>query len=96
MDYETRRQAAMEIYRAGLDRVETTPTPKGQKFPCGSRVRIADDLGPYMHHFESGCNAAVKYTYAHAYGGDNCHSYCLDIDGVGEVSWYEEHQLTAI
>jgi hypothetical protein len=49
-----------------------------------------------MAHFQSGVNATVKNTYAHAYGGDDVKSYCLDIDDYGEVSWYEEHQLTAI
>jgi hypothetical protein len=49
-----------------------------------------------MSHFQGGVNATVKYTYAHAYGGDDVKSYCLDIDNHGEVSWYEEHQLTAI
>lgn len=96
MTYEERRAQAQEIYRAGLERVETTPPPKGQKYPPGTRVRIADDLGSSMAHFESGKNATVRYTYAHAYGGDDVKSYCLDIDGRGEVSWYYESQLTPI
>ena len=49
-----------------------------------------------MSHFRSGVLATVKYTYAHAYGGDDVTSYCLDIDDYGKVSWYEEHQLTKI
>lgn len=87
---------AQEYNKQAMKRVRTTPEPKGQKFPCGCRVRIADDLGPSMSHFVSGRNATVKYTYAHAYGGDDVQSYCLDVDGEGEISWYEEHQLTRI
>lgn len=81
---------------AGLKRVDTTPEPTGQKFPNGSRVRIVDDLGSGMSHFQSGVNATVVYTYAHAYGGNDVKSYCLDIDDYGQVSWYHEWQLTAI
>lgn len=91
-----RFEEAKAFYAVGLEQVKTRPAPKGQKFPLGSRVRIADDLGPHMEHFESGKNATVMYTYAHAYGGTDVKSYCLDIDGVGEVSWYEEYQLTPL
>jgi len=69
------------------------PEPAGQKFPCGSRVRIADDLGRGMSHFESGLDATVAHTYAHAFGGDNVTSYCLDLDGHGTCSWYYEHEV---
>jgi len=84
------------MYNAALAKVASMPEPKGQKFPNRSRVRIADDLGSAMSHFQGGVNATVKYTYDHAYGGGDVKSYCLDIDGYGEVSWYREHQLTAI
>ena len=86
MDYETRLAQAQSIYAAGLKKVETTPEPEGQKFPNGSRVRVG----------QGECNATVRYTYAHAYGGGDVKSYCLDIDGYGEVSWYEEGRLSAI
>jgi hypothetical protein len=79
-----------------MDKVASTPEPQGQKFPNGSRVRIADDLGESMSHFQGGVNATVCYTHAHAYGGDAVEEYCLDIDNYGRVSWYEEWQLTAI
>lgn len=91
-----RYEQAKTIHAIGLERVKNTPAPDLQKFPCESRVRIADDLGPGMFHFTSGVDATVKYTYAHAYGGSDVKSYCLDIDGHGECSWYEEWQLTAI
>jgi hypothetical protein len=96
MDYEARKAQSEEMYKRGLENVNNNTEPKGQKFPCGSRVRITDDLGRFMSHFESGCDATVRYTYAHAYGGDNVESYCLDVDGYGEVAWYEEQQLTLI
>lgn len=95
-DYETRAAQAQGVYQAGMKKVAETPEPEGQKFPCGSRVRIADDLGPSMRHFESGVDATVEYVYAHAYGGSDVKSYCLNIDGCGSVAWYYEHQLTAI
>jgi hypothetical protein len=96
MNYEERHTQAQGIYKAGLEKVATTPPPEGQKYAPGTRVRIADDLGPSMSYFTSGANATVKYTYAHAYGGSNVKRYCIDIDGRGEVSWYYEHQLTPI
>jgi hypothetical protein len=94
------RQDEAKSYVAGcLERMKTKPEPEGQKFPIGTRVRIADDLGKSMDHFPGkGCLATVKHTYAHAFGGgdDDAKEYCLDIDDHGEVSWYEEHQLTEI
>ena len=96
MDYEARYAQAQATYNAGLERVKTTPEPEDQKFPCKSRVRIADDLGSSMRHFPSGKDATVQYVYSHAYGGGNVKSYSLIIDGIGSHAWYYEHQLTAI
>tara|TARA_Y100000310_G_scaffold214597_1_gene215488 strand:+ start:154 stop:447 length:294 start_codon:yes stop_codon:yes gene_type:complete len=93
---EERHAEAKSVYEAGMQRVRDTPEPEGQKFPCGSRVRIADDLGQSMSHFVSGVDATVVHTYAHAFGGKDVKSYCLDVDGYGETAWYYEHQLTAI
>lgn len=94
---EQRQDRATSIYTAAMRRVASEPAPKGQKFPCGSMVRIADDLvHSGMGHFESGCDATVHHVYAHAYGGNNVTSYCLEIDGRGTVAWYDERQLTAI
>ena len=93
MKYKERLAQVTAYYQQGLKRVRTTTQPKGQKFPNGARVRIADNLGPYMSHFPAGRGATVKYTYAHAYGGTDVKSYCLDVDGHGEISWYHEHQL---
>ena len=76
--------------------MKETPEPPGQKFPIGARVKIADDLGQCMAHFPKGKHATVKYTYAHAYGGNDVKSYSLDVDGHGGSSWYKEHQLTAV
>ncbi len=92
----TRAQDAAAYHAASLERMKTQPVPNGQKFPPGSRVHITEDLGSYMAHFISGKDATVMYTYAHVYGGDSVKSYCLDIDGHGENSWYLEQQLTLI
>lgn len=90
-------KAKRDPYQEGLDRVKTTPEPEGQKFHIGSRVKIADNLGPGMSHFSgAGKSATVLYTYAHAYGGSGVKSYALDIDGLGDCAWYEEHQLSLI
>lgn len=90
MDHQKRFAQAQAVHAAGLHRVKTTPPPAGQKYPPGTRVRIAD---PYMIHF---INATVEYTYAHAYGGDDVKSYSLHIDGHGSTSWYQEGQLQPI
>lgn len=87
---------ASMVHSNGQHRVRTTKVPKGQKFPIGARVKIAKNLGSSMRHFPSGVGATVRYTYAHAYGGDDVKSYCLDVDGHGEISWYHEHQLTLV
>jgi hypothetical protein len=91
--HDIRHRQAQKFFEAGQQRIKTSPVPKGQKYAPGTRVRIVDDLGPGMSHFPSAKDATVKYTYAHAYGGDDVKSYCIDIDGMGEVSWYYEHQL---
>ena len=96
LDYETRFAQANANYQSALERVKTTPPPEGQLYAPGTRVRIADDLGSMMSHFPSGLDATVLYTYAHAYGGDDVKSYCLDLDGRGSCSWYKEHQLSLI
>lgn len=73
------------------------PTPKGQKFKIGTRVKIAKDLGRTMTpHFKSGCEATVAHSYKQMFGGDNVTSYCLNVEGKGLVSWYYEHQLTEV
>lgn len=85
-----------EICRKTLERVKNTPEPQGQKFHVGSRVKITDHLESYMSHFPSGKAATVLYTYAHAFGGNDIKNYCLNVDGIGQVSWYFEHQLELI
>lgn len=64
MKYKDRLAHAQEIYKAGLQRVQTTPPPEGQKYAPGTRVKIADDLGHGMGHFISGKNATINiYTH---------------------------------
>lgn len=67
-----------------------------QKFHAGDLVRIADDLGPEMEHFTSGCDAIVIGSYADQFDGDNDESYTLDLEKGGQCSWYYGHQLTLI
>lgn len=67
-----------------------------QKFRHGDLVRVADDLGPSMEHFTKSCNAIVIGSYADQFGGGNHKSYTIFIEGGGETSWYEEHQLSLI
>ncbi len=87
---------AKKHHKEAMKRVSTNPEVEGQKFPIGCRVRICDDLGSSMRHFNSGCNATVEYTYAQAYGGTDTDLYSLKIDNYGQVSWYHEWQLTEI
>jgi hypothetical protein len=69
-----------------------------QKFNRGDHVKVADDLGPSMSHFQSGCEAIVIGSYRDQYGGgaNNEKEYTLHIKGGGQSSWYREHQLTLI
>lgn len=96
LDYKEREVQANTIYRQGLDNVKNKSVPKGQKYLPGTRVKIVDNLGSHMSCFPDGRKATVKYSYAHAYGGGDVKSYCLDIDGIGEVSWYSEEQIKAL
>lgn len=67
-----------------------------QKFQKGDLVHVAEDLGPGMSHFKSGCRAIVIGSYADKYGGENSNSYTLFLEGEGECSWYYGQQLTLI
>lgn len=67
-----------------------------QKFNKGDHVKVAEDLGQIMSHFQSDCEAIVIGSYADQYGGDNTTDYTIYIKGSGQVSWYREHQLDLI
>lgn len=71
-----------------------------QKYNKGDLVRIADDLGGGMSHFESGCDAIVMGSYQDQYGGgpskEGHTQYTLLFRNGGKVSWYYELQLTLI
>lgn len=67
-----------------------------QKFHKGDLIRVADDLGESMRHFEAGCEAIVVGSYADQFGGQNTKDYTIRLKDQGEVSWYHEHQLTLI
>lgn len=67
-----------------------------QKFNKGDKVKIADDLGSSMSHFQSGMEAIVIGSYKDQFGGSNTDSYTIHIQGQGETSWYHEHQMELI
>jgi hypothetical protein len=67
-----------------------------QKFKRGDHIKIADDLGKSMAHFQSGVEGIVIGSYADKYGGKTIDSYTIHIKGHGQVSWYYENQLTLI
>ncbi len=70
-----------------------------QKYHNGDLVRVADDLGPTMKHFRSGCDAIVVGSYKDEYGRASWDDsrepiYTLWMQGRGTSAWYYEHQLT--
>lgn len=67
-----------------------------QKFNKGDKVKVSDDLGPHMSHFQGGMEAIVIGSYKDKYGGSDTESYTIHIQNQGEVSWYYEHQLKLI
>lgn len=67
-----------------------------QKFTKGDLVRVAEDLGEDMSHFENDCNAIVIGSYAEQYGGNDYTSYTIYIENHGKTSWYDENQLVLI
>jgi hypothetical protein len=71
-------------------------TIEKQKFHKGDYVQVAKDLGSCMSHFQADCEAIVIGSYAEQHGGSNTSSYTIHIKDRGQVSWYEEDQLTMI
>ena len=72
-----------------------------QKFPRGTRVKVADEMPPHMSHFESGFEGIVEYTYGQKYGGDDINSYSLIVlnkegQPINSIAWYYVSQLTLI
>lgn len=76
------------------------------KFKRGNLVRIADDLGLSMAHFEKGCDAIInKVNRTHSdYIDENNnrsteyrYDYEVMFPDTGNTSaWYDENQLTLI
>jgi hypothetical protein len=79
-------------------RPKTAGGPAGQKFAHGDVVRVADDLGSWMQHFESGCEVVIDHSYREKYGGEgDRHSYSVIFPETGATcAWYQEDQLTFI
>lgn len=67
-----------------------------QKFNKGDKVKVDEDLGTSMSHFQSGMEAIIIGSYADKFGGNDTSSYTIYIKGQGEVSWYYENQLQLI
>ena len=75
-------------------------TNKKQKFPIGTIVQVAKDLGPRMPHFDNDFIGIVMYTYVERCGyesnEENFKKYCIKgEDNIGGA-WYDEYQLTEI
>lgn len=102
--YSERLAEAKGVHQKGLDRVASTPMPILQKYPPGTFVWIAKDLGEGMSHFQNNRPAKVQYTYAHAYEWDDspraAKQYSLlvryDDGSWSSIAWYYESQLTEI
>ena len=73
-----------------------------QKFFRGQRVKIVDKMPLHMHHFPSGVEAIVEYSYSDVYGKEgrkereDVYSLFLLGDYMSSVAWYNEYQLTLI
>jgi len=73
-----------------------------QKFRRLTFVKVDDEMPPMMTYFEAGFIGIVDCTYSQAYGGgaEQLKKYSLfQIEGdkiVNTISWYHEHQLTAL
>lgn len=102
MNSKERSEQAKGIYKAGQNNVANSPAPKGQRFPVGAFVKIAEKLGSMMSHFPSNKYARVECTYAHAYpdfgGSDKDYSLHVQFDdgSWSTSSWYHENQLTEV
>ena len=87
-----------EVYGGSVRHAESEGANMTQKFFKGDLVHVGE-MPVYMDHFEGNCKAIVLYTYAEEYGGGAKEEkqYCLHIlPRGGEVSWYEEKQLTLV
>jgi len=68
------------------------------KFRPGDHVKIKKDLGNYMKHFTSDCEAVILKSGEDIYEKERRHEnhYVLYIRGKGSAAWYDESQLTLI
>ena len=77
------------------------------KFKRGNLVRIADNLGESMFHFEKGCNAIITEAYKthetyYNNESNTCYEkpiteYAVMFPETGNTSaWYHESQLSLI
>jgi hypothetical protein len=71
-----------------------------QKFKKLTFVKVADEMPPYMSHFDKGFIGIVDGTYSQIYTGNDIYSYALfKIENekiVNRISWYNEELLTEL
>jgi hypothetical protein len=68
-----------------------------QRFFKGDVVRLAEQFPPYMEHFEGqGKIAVVVGSYKDLYQHGSETEFCLNIEGIGEVSWFPDFLMTLI
>lgn len=98
---------AMGAHARGQMEAEKADHPKGQLYRKGQRVRIVGER--WGEH--KGKLATVKCSYYQAFNWmsvrcddgreserdlESMNSYCLDIDGHGQVSWFYPDEIEAI
>jgi len=69
---------------------------QGQKFQHGDHVKILAEMPPWKSHFTCDEEAVVIASYYEQFGGGDSQksSYSIHVKGEGEVSWYDDDDLT--
>lgn len=85
--------AVMQNLNPHLDRLRRLDarTNPSQKFLPGQRVYISGMRDNFGNKY-----GTVIGSYADQYSGKNVSDYTVDIDGIGDVSWFHEKDLTLI
>ena len=67
-----------------------------QKFKAGAKVLVQVEGTGWERHLEEGRPATVLYSYGEKYGGGDFSEYSLDFSGDGQMSWFDEKDLTEV
>lgn len=67
-----------------------------QKFKKYDLIKVNKQLSESKSHFECDCEAIIIGSYRDQYGGENTSQYTIYIKGSGEVSWYNEDELSLV